>query len=132
MKIFTHALAIGLLVPLLACDGGKDTSEETGIVGDVDADEDGFLESVDCDDDDPEVNPAAIELCDGIDNDCDGSVDETCAPQVKNHMLGDGFSLSSDNGQHFVHHTVGAPRLMRTSTNGIFTVTPGLLKGAIQ
>ena len=62
----------------------------------------------------------------------DGSVDETCAPQVKDHLMGDGFSLSSDNGEHFVHHTIGAPRQMRTSTNGIFTVTSGLQKGAIQ
>ncbi|MCB9764074.1 MAG: hypothetical protein H6739_30160 [Alphaproteobacteria bacterium] len=30
----------------------------------------------DCDDADPAINPAAYELCDAIDNDCDGDVDE--------------------------------------------------------
>mgnify|MGYP000270936296 FL=1 len=36
----------------------------------------GFIaDSQDCDDDDPLVNPAAEEVCDGIDNDCDGTVD---------------------------------------------------------
>ena len=42
----------------------------------VDADNDGFNASVDCDDLDPEVNPDAVEVCDGMDNDCDGDVDD--------------------------------------------------------
>ena len=33
----------------------------------------------DCDDSDPAVNVAADELCDGVDNDCDGDVDEDSA-----------------------------------------------------
>lgn len=32
--------------------------------------------SLDCDDYDPNVNPGALEICDGIDNDCNGMVDD--------------------------------------------------------
>jgi competence protein ComEC len=32
----------------------------------------------DCDDDDPRLNPASREPCDGLDNDCDGVADEGC------------------------------------------------------
>ncbi len=50
-----------------------DGSEPQGI----DRDGDGWTRRAgDCDDDDPEVHPAAPELCDGLDNDCDAAVDE--------------------------------------------------------
>lgn len=42
----------------------------------VDADEDGWVACLDCDDDQATVHPQAIEHCDGLDNDCDGLVDE--------------------------------------------------------
>ncbi len=42
----------------------------------ADSDQDGFLSGRDCDDASSQVYPGAPELCDGIDNDCDGSVDE--------------------------------------------------------
>ena len=42
----------------------------------VDADKDGYDSTVDCDDTDAAVNPAATEVCDGIDNDCVGGADD--------------------------------------------------------
>ena len=45
----------------------------------VDADGDGFVADLDCDDGDPLRSPAAIESCgDGIDDNCDGARDEGC------------------------------------------------------
>jgi len=44
-----------------------------------DADSDGFLDCAgDCDDAAAAINPAAVELCDAEDNNCDGAVDEGC------------------------------------------------------
>lgn len=45
-----------------------------------DRDEDGVTKAQgDCDDDNAAVHPEAMELCDGVDDDCDGWVDEACA-----------------------------------------------------
>jgi len=41
-----------------------------------DLDEDGYFEADDCDDNNPEFNPGIVEICDGIDNNCNGQVDE--------------------------------------------------------
>ncbi len=41
-----------------------------------DLDGDGYTTEEDCDDNDPAVNPGAAEVCNGIDDDCDGIVDE--------------------------------------------------------
>ena len=74
--------------------GDSGDSGDTGEVTPVDGDADGFDETVDCNDDDPEVNPEATELCDGQDNDCDDQVDEDDAADASTWYLdadGDGY-----------------------------------------
>ena len=40
-----------------------------------DYDGDGFTADVDCNDNDPTIHPEAAEICDGVDNNCDNSID---------------------------------------------------------
>jgi len=46
------------------------------VAPDDDYDADGWNAASDCDDTDPAVNPDAVELCNSIDDDCDGDVDD--------------------------------------------------------
>lgn len=57
-----------------------------------DDDGDGFLTYQDCDDSDPLINPAATEVCDGIDNNCSKEIDEDLLLYTYYQDLdGDGF-----------------------------------------
>lgn len=46
-----------------------------GSVGETDADEDGWPACDECDDGEPAVHPDAVEVCNGLDDDCDGQTD---------------------------------------------------------
>ena len=75
-----------LSLGLMAC-GDKEPSPkkqpDTGVdipdgdtAGPDDADGDGWDSTQDCDDDDPDVFPGAIEECNQIDDDCTGVIDD--------------------------------------------------------
>jgi hypothetical protein len=68
-----------------------------------DIDEDGFVvsdgiceipadkQAGDCDDTDAAINPGVTEICDGVDNNCDGNVDEGLASMYYRDSDGDGY-----------------------------------------
>ncbi|MCB9741337.1 MAG: alkaline phosphatase D family protein [Alphaproteobacteria bacterium] len=68
-----------LLLALLACKDDTISHSgvgESGTEAPVDADGDGVTSDLDCDDADPARAPGLAEACDGVDQDCDGAVDE--------------------------------------------------------
>lgn len=68
--IGSRGLLLLLLLSLACKDGGGDSAPAP------DGDGDGALAPEDCDDSDGAVSPAAAEVCDGVDNNCDGWVDD--------------------------------------------------------
>jgi hypothetical protein len=68
----------------------------------VDNDNDGYDVSVDCDDNNAAVNPGASEVCNSIDDDCNGLADDGLTfTTYYADVDGDGFGASSDPGQSF-------------------------------
>ncbi|MFH1466700.1 MAG: MopE-related protein [Pseudomonadota bacterium] len=57
---------------LIDCDDVGDCAAEPAC---TDADADRYMADEDCDDGDPAVHPGALEVCNGLDDDCDGTAD---------------------------------------------------------
>jgi hypothetical protein len=102
-----------------------------GLRGDVslpglntkDDDGDQFSEADgDCDDTDPTVYPGAAELCDKIDNDCDGEVDTNIDADIGTRVYpdgdGDGFGLE-DDAFYACDYVLANPAEAGIATNGL-------------
>ncbi|MFT5583944.1 MAG: hypothetical protein ACI9VR_001528 [Cognaticolwellia sp.] len=98
-------MSLVLFLALTACrtDSGtaqdtasivKDTGTDDTQVEPIDADNDGYAEDVDCDDTDAAVYPDAEEICDDVDNNCDGEIDEGLLLELFIDRDGDGYGDS--------------------------------------
>ncbi len=74
----------------------------------ADADGDGYLDDAcggdDCDDADPNVSPGTSEQHDGLDQDCDGLIDEGALPSdalVLTEIMADPDAVTDDHGEWF-------------------------------
>ena len=84
----------------VACTGEVKTvdTKTDDIIVESDLDNDGYLEGDDCDDTNASINPSVVEICDGIDNNCDGVVDEGVSNVFYLDADNDGFG-DTDNAK---------------------------------
>ncbi|MBN2798045.1 MAG: pre-peptidase C-terminal domain-containing protein [Deltaproteobacteria bacterium] len=76
MTILRTLSLLAAAAALTACNGGRDPADTGDDPVITDADGDGFNAPDDCNDNSVAVYPGAAEVCDGVDQDCDGEIDE--------------------------------------------------------
>jgi large repetitive protein len=91
---------LSLSLALLGCDNNIKTvisepSADQIIV--MDEDSDGYYDEEDCDDQDPNIHTGAAEICDGVDNNCDGIIDEGVSAHFYLDEDQDGFGANDSS-----------------------------------
>ena len=86
-----------MLYLLLGCGESEKIEPVEEVIVIADADGDGYFEDEDCDDNNSSVNADSIEICDGIDNNCDGETDEGVLSIFYVDSDGDGFGNPNIN-----------------------------------
>lgn len=87
-----HLVMFSMLALLTAC---KSDPEDTSKPAPTDSDRDGYAAEEDCDDKAASVHPDASEKCNGIDDDCDGTVDNDPVDEHIFYADGDGDGYGS-------------------------------------
>jgi hypothetical protein len=93
----SHAIDAAVYYADLDNDGRGDPQAETRSCTAVD----GYVtDATDCDDSTPRVSPDLVEVCDGLDNDCDDEVDEDGASDATQwHLDADGDGFGTDDAE---------------------------------
>lgn len=108
-------------------NGRVDAGETDPNVDDADSDGDGFsVGAGDCDDSDPLINPGETEVCDGVDNNCDGSIDEGVTITFFIDEDGDGYGDPSDPGVQACGNPGGFSENNADCDDTDFSVNPGM------
>ncbi len=102
-----RALLLWGLQLLYACPRPKPDSCPDTSSACIDQDEDGYTRDVDCEDQDPEIHPDATEICDGVDNDCDGLSDLADPDLVGDDVYMDADGDGSGEGDQTVKGCAG-------------------------
>ncbi|MFZ5477193.1 MAG: putative metal-binding motif-containing protein, partial [Myxococcota bacterium] len=91
-----------LVVLTLACRVSKEDAtplpEDTAALTSPDADGDGWSDEEDCAPTDATISPSGVEACDGVDQDCDGAVDDGVTTTVYADADGDGVGAGDALG----------------------------------
>ncbi len=121
-------------------------SSRRRIFMDPDVDDDGVsVGGGDCNDSDPDIRPTAAEICaDGVDNDCEGGIDEECDPHLAygdliiTEIMANPARVPDEDGEWFeIHNPTASSILLEgvTVTNdagGLFLIDVPLSVGPGQ
>lgn len=103
---------------------GNDSDSESSTTF-LDEDGDGYSTKLDCDDTNEAINPLATEVCDGVDNNCDGSIDDGLTTTFYADTDGDGYGGTSSAAEQFCSQPSGYSANNTDCNDGDATINPG-------